>query len=134
MRRGLAVLLFVASVPAFGAEEFTFQAPVKPDGAPPLQRLSLPFEVYREARPDLADVRVLNGEGSPVPIAFAGEPEQVRETPPSRELPVFPVAATQTPDGLPSNIMIRTGDGTLIQLRQGATDKKPAEELAPAAY
>ena len=46
-----------------------------------LQRFVLPFDAYRDSRRDLADVRVFNANGEPVPIALAGEPENVGSPP-----------------------------------------------------
>jgi hypothetical protein len=52
--------------------------------------VELPPEAYRETRRDLADVRILNGRGEAVPIAFAGDVDAQREVLPIMELPLFP--------------------------------------------
>ncbi|HEX3061230.1 MAG TPA: DUF3999 family protein, partial [Usitatibacter sp.] len=77
MRR-IAALLIV-SLPAFGqsAGDFRWEAPVTVSGGDALNRLTLPFEAYRDARPDFGDLRLFNAAGEALPIAFAGEPAPV---------------------------------------------------------
>ena len=114
MRR-LAWLLVLA-LPAFAEDpsDFAGTARITPAGGDALQRFTLPFEVYRDARRDLADVRVFNAKGEAVPIAMAGDPEAAREAPVMVELPQFAIASI-TPGGRQgTDLRIRASDGTLI--------------------
>ena len=79
MRLGILLLAAALPVAAQQAEpQFRFHAPIELISKGPMQRVELPIEVYREAKGDLADVRVLNGRGEPVPIGYAGAPDSVR--------------------------------------------------------
>lgn len=113
------VLLFVAW-PAFGQPPgpFSASAPLTLNGTEGLHRVELPPEAYRDSRRDLADVRILNGRGEAVPIAFAGDPDVQREVLPVVELPLFPVSSlAPTPTGRGSEVTVRTQDGTLVSIR-----------------
>ena len=90
-------LALAAALPAMAQSpaEFRFDAPVAVSGADALNRVTLPFEAYRDARPDLADLRLFNAQGEALPIAFAGEPAAVREEPKSVALPIFPISAQE---------------------------------------
>lgn len=122
----LATLLL--AVPAFAfAAEFRSNAPMTLTGGDSLQRVALTFEVYRDSRPDLADVRVVNAQGEAVPIAWAGEPDVQREPPQVVELPVFPVARRQpgAANPFPADVTVRASDGTLVAIRTKGSVPKP---------
>src|SRR5205814_8515747 len=54
-----AVLVFAAcAVAAQAPSDFRSSASITPRAGSPLQRFTLPFEAYRDARADLADVRI----------------------------------------------------------------------------
>lgn len=133
--RWLAMLL--ASV-AFGAwaeepADFSASAPVTPANADALQRFTLPLAAYRDARRDLADIRVFNANGETVPIALAGDPDSVREPARITPLPVFPVSSlATTPGAKGTEVTIRMQDGTLVEVRgrRGA----PKNAVVPVAY
>ncbi len=93
----------------------------------------LPFAAYRDTRRDMADVRVFNGRGEPVPIALAGAPEAVHEAPKTVALPQFSVSKLDAaPGGSATEVTVRTADGTLVEVRgRGAGGAKTA---VPAAY
>ena len=120
-------LLFLALPALASAAEFRSNAPLTLSGGDPLQRVALPFEVYRDSRPDLADVRVVNSSGEAVPIAWAGEPDVQLEPPRMVELPVFPVA--KRPPGaatpFPADVTVRASDGTLVAIRTKGRAPKP---------
>lgn len=132
----LFVLLFaalafpsLAEVPA----DFTTRAPLELSGSGPLYRVPLPIEAYRDARRDLADVRIFNARGEPVPIALAGDPDREREAPAMVELPRFAVSSvTPLSRDTRTEVTIRAQDGTLVEVK-GRGSKAPSE-VRPAAY
>jgi hypothetical protein len=130
----LALLLAAAPALAQAPGGFAFHAPIAPAGQAALQRFALPFEVYRDARRDFSDVRVLDGRGDPVAIAFAGEAEVKPEALPALALPIFPVtkldAAVTT--GAGSEVTVRTQDGTLVEVRGAKGAASPATTRAVA--
>jgi len=118
--RTIAAALLLAT--AFANAEFKASAPVELKGSDPFHRLTLPTEVYRDARRDLADVRVLNGKGEAVPFAFAPEPPPVKEAPTSEPLPQFPVTSRPTTGSTVVGrveVSVRTrADGTLVSVQE----------------
>ena len=130
--RAVAWGLAVAALPALaeGPSDFAARAPIEIAAQDALQRIVLPFDVYRQARPDLGDLRIFNAKGDPVPMAYAGEAEPVRESPPGTTLPLFPVTVPQAPESLPSGIRIRAADGTLISLQGGKAAAKGTRIVA----
>jgi uncharacterized protein DUF3999 len=132
MRKWIAMLLAVAS-PALAQAPggFAMQAPIVPAGQGALQRFALPFEAYRDARRDFADVRVLDGNGEPVPIAFAGIAALRPELQPALALPIFPVSRLDAPTTGRAEVRVRMQDGTLVEVR-GARGQ--ATSARPAAY
>ena len=73
--------------------DYRSQARIATISTESLHRAALPFEAYRDATQDFADLRVFNAAGEALPIAFAGEPEAVKSEAPSTLLPIFPVSA-----------------------------------------
>ena len=129
MRSALLVLLFASAAFAQPAGPFTASAPLTLGGTEGLHRVELPPEAYRETRRDLADVRILNGRGEAVPIAFAGDVDAQREVLPIVELPLFPVSSlAPAQGGRGSEVTVRTQDGTLVSIR----GKTPAATTARA--
>jgi hypothetical protein len=113
--------------------DFASSASITPEGGDALQRFVLPFAAYRDTRRDMADVRVFNARGEPVPIALAGEPEAVKEAVRMVALPQFAVSRLEAaPGGKGTEVTVRTADGTLVEVRgRGAGGAKTA---VPAAY
>lgn len=128
-------LALVVLVCAFGAfaepREFDSRAPVSLQGSGALHRVPLPFEAYRDARPDLADVRVLDARGKPVPFAWAGEPPAPEPQPEPIALPIFPVAGLAKTPALPAEVTVRAADGTLVEVRPS---KGEARAAPPSAF
>ena len=139
MRR-LAWLLALLALPALAEDpsDFSGSARITPSGGDALQRFTMPFEVYRDARRDLADVRVFNARGEPVPIAMAGEPETVREAAVTVELPQFPVSsmapATATAAARGAEVTIRTADGMLVSVKGGGGRTNVPDTTRTVAY
>jgi hypothetical protein len=134
--RILAIVAACAALHAFAESpgDFASGATLTPTGPDALQRFALPFEAYRDGRRDLADVRVFNAKGEPVPIAVAAEPERTKEAPRTVVLPQFAVSTLAAPQGSRggSEVTVRTSDGTLVQIRgRGAASGKT---VVPAAY
>jgi hypothetical protein len=121
MKRICAALVLVAGAAlAQEPSDFRSSAPVTPAPGDPLQRLTLPFEVYRDARPELSDIRLFNAKGEALPIAFAGTPEPSRETPAATPLAMF--ALYSRPPGRENagrlDIRVRSGrDGTIVSVQ-----------------
>ena len=128
-------LLLALTLPAFATgAEFRSNAPLTLSGGDSLQRVALPFEVYRDSRPDLADIRVVNAQGEAVPMAWAGEPEVQLEAPRLVELPIFPVAKRQPGTAMPfTDVTVRASDGMLVSIRSKGAAQKPAP-AATMAY
>ncbi|HXF80177.1 MAG TPA: DUF3999 family protein, partial [Usitatibacter sp.] len=115
---------------AQSAGEFRWEAPVTVTGGDALNRLTLPFEAYREARNDFSDLRLFNAQGEALPIAFAGEPATVREEPKPAALAIFPisaeVAAASPGQGSLDVVVKSDASGTIVSV-QG----RPAGNAAP---
>lgn len=128
----IAAAAFVMPAHA-GIQDFRSHAPLTLTGKDALHRAALPLEAYRDARKDLADVRVLNAAGEPVPMAWAGDPDPTRRAPPAIGLPIFPITQL-APRGKAAvaEISVRASDGTLVAVKPRAAGK--ALEPRPVAY
>ena len=132
MKRLVVMMALAAALPAWaqGPEDFKSKAHIATAEEDPLQRLVLPAEVYRDTRPDMADIRVFNGAGETVPIALGTEPERAREAQSSQPLPQFPVTSLDiAPEHV--GVSIRMSDGTLVSV---TGRNKPATTKRVAAY
>lgn len=106
-----------------------------------LHRFALPFEVYRDARRDLSDLRVFNGADQPVPFALASGADRTSVVD-TVALPQFAVFARRD-EGTGSafaeiDVAVRTrADGTVISVqprgRPAATDRPSAWLLDASA-
>ena len=134
MKRALIVLLFAGAACAQDPADFRSRATVIPAAGDALHRLTLPFEVYRDARPDLADIRIFNASGEAMPIAFAGMPEPEKVAPVTTALPMF--ALYEPPRGEASqSIDVRvksTADGTIVSVRNASRPGAPPTQRAVA--
>jgi hypothetical protein len=134
----LAPILFFVALPALAQSPTQFQsaAPLSLQGQGGLHRATLPFEVYKDARPDLGDVRVFNAISEPVPMAFAGDPVRQRLGVAPVELPLFPVSTiAPAAGGGRSEVNVKTDDGTLVSIRGKTAPPiaKPAAVLVDAS-
>ena len=123
-----AILLLVVALPVFAQapSQFRSAAPLALAGKEALHRVELPFEAYRDARRDLADLRIFNARGEAVPIAFAGDPDAQRELLPIVDLAIFPVSRlAPMPGGRGAEVTVRTQDGTLVAIRGKSGDPAP---------
>ena len=105
----------LSTVFAQGAADFRGRASIDVPGSGPIYRVALPEGVYRDARADLADVRIFNARGEMVPIALASEPAATREALPPVELAAFPLTSLE-PASIASQVSVRLRDGTLVSV------------------
>jgi hypothetical protein len=133
----IASIILLAALPAAAQfpSEFRSGAPIATRGTDALQQLELPYEVYRDARRDLADVRVFNAARESVPIAWAGPPRVELESAPPVDLPLFPVSKLEAEPGKGgTEVTIRTADGTLVAVKGGPRRSSGRTDAKPAAY
>jgi hypothetical protein len=135
MKHWMVVCLLALAAHAESPSDFRSTAPVTPAAGDPLQRLTLPFEVYRDARPDLADLRLFNAKGEGLPIAFAGAPEPTRESPRTTALTMFPLYSRAPVNTDPSSridIRVKSGrDGTIVSVQESG---RRGETQRPIAW
>ena len=132
----LAAALLLAALPAFAQppSQFRSSAPITLGGADALNEVEIPVEAYRDARRDLADIRVFNNAGESVPYAWAGMPPPQLEATPPIELPIFPISRVEPAGGGASaEVSVRASDGTLVSVKSkgGAPEKG---KVSPKAY
>ena len=132
----LAAALLLAALPAIAQppSQFRSSAPITVTGADGLNEVEIPVEAYRDARKDLADIRVFNKAGEAVPYAWAGmAPPQLEATPPL-ELPIFPISKVEPAGSSASaEVSVRASDGTLVSVKsKGAAPAKG--KATPKAY
>lgn len=130
-----AALLLAAAFPlhAQPPSQFRASAPIELTGKDALHEVELPFEAYRDARRDLADVRVFNARGDAVPMAWAGMPPPQLESAPPIELPIFPVSTLEAAPGpAGAEVTVRAADGTLVMVK--SKQAAAAKVKQPKAY
>ncbi|HSW83012.1 MAG TPA: DUF3999 domain-containing protein [Usitatibacter sp.] len=133
----LAQILCAATLAAAQSpSDFRSSAPVAAARGDALQRLTLPFEVYRDARPDLADIRIFNAAGEAMPMAYAADPEPTRQEPASASLAMFPIfGAPRAEKGDVGNVELTVQsykDGTIVSLK--TKNAAPAKDQRPIAW
>lgn len=132
----LAAALLALALPALAQppSQFRVSAPITPAGKEALNEVELPLEAYRDARKDLADVRVFNAKGESVPFAWAGMPPPQLESTPAIDLPIFPVSSLEPAPGPGgTEVSIKAADGTLVSVK-GKPSAKSAAQAKPRAY
>jgi hypothetical protein len=73
---GLALLLAAPGGPETGPDGYALRLPIMPAGGAEVQRIVLPARVLAASRsPGLADLRVFDARGRPVPVARAAPPD-----------------------------------------------------------
>lgn len=116
---GALALASSVAVPLVAQQRVAFRssAPLTLSGDEALHRFTLPLEAYRDTRRDLADLRVLNGAGEPVPFSLAGAEERPRDPARIVALPAFPVSSAIAASGTDVGVYVRTGrDGAVISV------------------
>ena len=85
----------------------------------PLVEMPLPDAVYQGAtRADLADVRVFNADGQPVPHAFCAAPATTEPTTSEAQLPVFELREAPTSANSGTHVELQTAGGTQINVTE----------------
>jgi hypothetical protein len=124
----VAATLAAAQSPA----DFRSSAPVAAARGDALQRLTLPFEVYRDARPDFADIRIFNANGEAMPMAYAADPDPSREEPVAVNLAMFPIYGTARADsrevGNVDLVVKSNRDGTIVSLKTNNARAAPGQQ------
>jgi hypothetical protein len=123
MAIGAAALALAAQ--AQSPADFAWRLPLSTSGDGAFFRVELPEAVYEGAvRADLGDVRVFNGDGAPVPLAFLARPAAAREAAAPVALPLFPLRVERDRRDLGELTMTvrRDASGTTVNLatREGA--------------
>lgn len=127
----LSGLWVVSAVCAEKPSDFAYGVAIRADGGDALYRLELPRAVYRGAvRPDLGDLRVFNGAGEIVPLAFLPRARVEIQKRAPVVLPVFPVYGEDPKqlDGLSLRIE-RNASGTIVQLDEQSRAPAPTRKL-----
>jgi len=128
-----ALLLTLAtSTFAQAPSDFRSSAPVAPARGDALQRLTLPFEVYRDARPDFADIRIFNANGEAMPMAYAADPDPSREEPAAVNLAMFPIygtARTESREVGNVDLVVKSNrDGTIVSVKTNNARATPGQQ------
>ena len=115
------MLLLLGSAAGWAAEvphDFAFGIPVQTSGSEPLYAVELPHSVYQGAvQPGLADLRVFNAAGEPVPFAFEPRsPAQINKAEPVA-LNYFPLHGNSSRDLEGLNLRVERGrSGTVVSV------------------
>ena len=113
--------------------DFAYRIPLVNEGDSAFFRVELPAPVYEGAvRRDLGDLRVFNGEGTPVAFAFMPRVAPGREAGTAVELPFFPLRVESAWHDLGDLAITvrRTSAGTTVDLATRDGKAVAAERLA----
>lgn len=138
--RGLA--LFAAlSVSLAQAQEspaaFALKMPIKAEAAAPFHRLTLPLSAYlASAGGALADLRVFDGDGRPVPFALLAASGSTEQSWRRQALRWFPLrAAADGPAADDLRVVVRkSADGTLVDITGKTARADPSSPKAVRGY
>ena len=103
--------------PADYASGFTLET----DGNSPFYRVELPFALYSQARPDLADIRVFNRAGVSLPYALSTSQRDVPVAVPTVQTVAFFPFSPSANDDLSSDSL--SGDNVDLRIEQDASGK-----------
>jgi hypothetical protein len=137
MKHFAALTLLISSAAVAQAPEkvqpkpsdFAMQLPLRLSGDNGVVQLQLPLSVYQNAQSaSLADVRVFNGAGQPVPFAFFQPTHSATTQWRESEVNVFPVLSDATDDaaGQIELEVHAAQDGALLSVRAKGLGKKSA--------
>ncbi|MCA1857901.1 DUF3999 domain-containing protein [Massilia oculi] len=116
------------AVPGDQRQDYAHAIPVSVSGKHAVVQLPVPRAVYLAARqPGLADLRLFDAAGRPMPFALIDQVQQAQEQRSSTPVAVFPVRGPAGSTRLPPGLEIRTGEnGALISVtapgNRGADD------------
>ncbi len=139
----LATFGLLHAAHAESPDAFAWRLPLATPGGAAYYRVELPEDVYlRALRADLADVRVQDSTGEPVPLAFAPAPQASRTPVAPVPLPYFPLridaqrtgvgdlALTLRRDAAGTRVDLSTGDGVAVRGDRLAGYLVDASEMA----
>ncbi len=108
-------------------ENFANRGTIETGGAGPFHQLTLPLAVYQgAASPDLADLRVFNGQGEPVPYALLLSEAQSVTSQTESAAPFFPLPAPGAGSQGAGDLSVtvrQSADGSLVSVHQQAAAK-----------
>ena len=103
--------------------EFARGVQIRTDASGNIFRIVLPDDVYDTvARPDLADIRVLNDAGEVVPHATREAPRQADPDAEWRGVAAFPISEPEWSEAVRTQVRIGT-DGTCLLYTSDAADE-----------
>ena len=101
----------------------------------PLVEVQVPDAVYRTiARADLADIRVFNSDGAPVPHALCAAPNAAMPIVTLESLPVFELHAAAARLGNESQIDVNTSGGTEVRIIEETSRDLPESATQTRAH
>ena len=120
-----AILALACSAHAVAADvtrsDFAYGMQLQATTVAPLYRVSLPLDVYQQAvRPDLGDIRVLNGDGEIVPYALRRATGDIASTAVPVPLAVFPLRGVTLDPGASVRLQMGVGS-TSVQIERSAS-------------
>lgn len=138
MRRGAALVAMICAPVLLLAQvsrmDFVRGAEIRTQGNASLFRILVPDDVYdTSTRPDLADVRVLNAAGEPVPHTLREVPRSTSPEAEWRTVPSFPMTEEQS--SAPAHTHVKIGaDGAVLEVRSnGAPGRSTTAYLIDAS-
>jgi hypothetical protein len=113
-----AVLALVTSAPALSADvvrqDFGYGMTLETDGQAAVYQVLLPLIIYQHtARPDLGDIRVINGNGEIVPYALRRAPGEERARGTANPLRLFPLRGTSVEPSEALKLSLQTGNASV---------------------
>lgn len=119
-------------------KDFRWHAPIKTEASAPYYRITLPVDAYlNTAQPGLADLRVFNAVGTPVPFArtqATGSSERQLQRSTVRWFPLYGPAGNDAT--LPSlDVTVKqAGDGTLVEVHTVPAGQSPGSPRSVRGY
>jgi len=131
--RLLFLLLAATAAAAQSPSDFRSRAELTPAAGASLQRFTLPFEAYRDTRPDLADIRIFNSADEMMPMAYASTPDPSRDAPVAKPLPMFPIyGQREKADVANLDVVVNANrEGAIVSVH---TNTRPAPAQKPVAW
>lgn len=126
-----APLLAVAATP----KDYAHGLAIAPSGGQPVQEIVLDDAVYAGVtRANLADLRVFNAAGAPVPQALCAPESQTLAQVHERALAVIPLTTAATADTRETKIQIETSGAVSLDVEPTAPSESPAPSARISAY
>ena len=113
-----AVLALLASAPAVSADvvrqDFGYGMTLETDGQAAVYQVLLPLVIYQHTvRPDLGDIRVINGNGEIVPYALRRPPGEERARGTANSLRLFPLRGTSVEPSEALKLHLQAGSASV---------------------